>query len=441
VAVPGPDTDVEGDFSWRQNEGRPLTIQFDPDHPSHVFLTLTAGDDKPGCFSKSNHFCFTSGFLIDDGDLYDAITEPRRAASVESLDATLNLAYSDDRVAFPQSNKRHVTLQNAAWTGLNIYPGTSNGLVEKLDRGPDGDFAHSSGLEHDDIDKATWWHREEFSAATSTGFANLGLRDYPPVWGVGNQKGSAPSWYWEYAGEDGPIPLVCRSVRTGKQLAAELTYHRIRVCLVMHVEMETGVTESGWHRVLADIDVELWLRVRLGWSGTRPGPHRRPGRDPVPPVGGPSDEELWRQANMLNPDDPFDLTLADSNDRLIAYGPNAERVTLVQRWTGLLSNRQFSRNEYIGDFGSCDGDPGVWCRTGNPAFRHPPRAGSCCGAIEAINNTVIYGALTDGTEFDIFSLADPVNKPQWYINADVNGVPLAGWVSLGVPDGIGSAGC
>jgi hypothetical protein len=399
-------------------------------------------------------YCFSTCTPVDDGGTFNCVGgagSDSPARNVDELLCRLNLAYSADNEAFPQSNPYAIHLINAAWRGLYSYPGATRdtdsgpagtGLIDKIDAP-----GHDASDEPGDIDANTWKHTEEFAADQSNGFSFLGIRDYPPVYGVNSRKSPAQmDWYPEYAGADGPIPITCRSTRSGVNLPAELTYHKIRIVLVMYVEREL---ETGFYRVYADVDVLLAMRVRLGYTGrtTTPGPTKVPGR----PRPGPQSDEAWRRSHMLNPDDPFDLRLQDPNstgehptDTLIAYGPNGETVPRYMPWTGCRSTREYSRTVFDNyETSSGEDDEHAYIQ-GRPAFVCPdtgditepcPGAASsgCDPAYRMIDKTVIYGALTDCTELDQTN-GEVSLKPQWYINAAADGTPLAGYVALGVAD-------
>jgi hypothetical protein len=355
------------EFDWgaaSQLEPRPVAVNIGDPYYRIARVHAVAEYEKPYAFGPTKDFyCFSKR---EDDQWENAASSSEQVDALDSLDVVLNCRYSDDDTAYPHRSPWEVELKNAAWRMVNL-------IVDRLDD------AHDPTQSYDADGLNRWRHFENFDENNLT-LEQLGLEPYPAVRGVPAGDEDWPGGlYTAYAGE--PIPLVCRSWLTGIDIPATLTLYTCTVVLHLSVEERGIVDEPRAYRLQATAFVAVHLRVKLGAI--------------------PEDYPY----TMVNPDDPFNLTVDQAGEFLTAMGPNGERVPLLMRWHGLNSHRRYSRS------------PNTFAELSDT------QSGSvCCGTLHTINNGYIHAELNDCSEYDPSEGADPVEKPQWQ----------RGGISLGV---------
>jgi hypothetical protein len=324
-----------------------------------MFLAFALTGD-PGCFGPTQEvYAFTEQcteeWLMCGGDV---------ARVVDWLEVDLDVRFSDDQDVYPTRNPFQRVLENAAWWEMSR-------IVDVLD-------GHEPGLDYDNPRKALWSMVEWFDEHNHT-LTLLDLDPNPPVRGRAIDGVAPEGYYHEY--RTTPIPITCTGYLSKVEVPAVLTLRNMTMFARLHPEeAHVSGTDPFEARVHATVDISLEMRVRLLPEAV----------DLLADAG----LELL-DATDLNA--LFDRRIADPDDaeqehpheRLIARGPNGERVPERLSWRGVRSNRRYARVPHTNVRLGFDFEP-------PGGSSHP----SGCAAVNAINGLVVNGQLNDTREWD-----------------------------------------
>jgi hypothetical protein len=332
-----------------------------------VFLVM---GDKPYCFGPyQSHYCFTE--VCDEPENNNECVGSL-ARNLDWVYVDLDARLSTDQEIYPREQPGggalpddptevipwDTVLKNAV---LGTYcrreiPGSGLHYCDRIETP-----GHDARLLYSHKNQTIWRHVQEFDGSDPSHDVA-----YPFV--RGSSEGGGP-YHDEYSGD--PIPITLRAAIAGVEFPGWLTLWKHSILLNMQVERHASGGDSLGYRVFAEINFWVRCRIKLDFAAYAVD---------------------WTQS-FLNASDRFDLRIDDPDnpgsehpyERLVAFGPNGERVPRVVTWYGLRSHRRFSR---------VPNTMGIGLDYEAVADDSP----ACCGLLYAIDGLVINGALDDMAE-------------------------------------------
>lgn len=401
----------DGYYGWCRDQCRQLPPRELP-WPGSIHIGtlafLTFNLRRGHCFPFANHYCFSMQCGGASSPKWNCIGEDTSAPdtmknAVATLNTTFNLRCSTDNQAFPHPNVHQIPLGNNAWA----HWGRHVEALENSHSPASGDYKRGGQFLWQKTEKWDELHPDVQSGAIGEPYPAMTYQEDIETPG-------SPLYPGGIVGQ--VVPITAHAWLSGRDYPCVMRLYRYNLRMHLYVERMIAPGPEGEWRVYGDITVEVTYRVALTPAAyTVAGPFkllRRPdnGEDPPPalPIE-PGDLEAQfdlRMEDPANPGQPHPV------ERLTAHGPNFERVPAHQglshltrptlRWRGLRA-------------------PPPWGIGGE--FTRPcltyldGTAGSCCGAFQAIEASVLHGANNNIIE-------GSGSVPQRY----------EGWVRLSVPD-------